>query len=155
MEAIAFRSGASMNGPFLTERAMLFRLPLHDELIRALVVASLVAQRRFAPRRHRVISLHTTFAASMRMIDRIHHNTANRRPDTHVTHAAGFAERDVFVIQISYLADRRHAIHVDESNLTGRQLHVRIATFFGDKLRRRTRAARHLRALAGTQLDVM
>src|SRR5688572_9020123 len=38
MFVIAFSSGASMKGPFLTERAILFRLPLHDELIRAFVV---------------------------------------------------------------------------------------------------------------------
>src|SRR5690606_12576328 len=54
----------SMNGPFFRERAMtvyiLIALPLlaptHDELLRALVVACLVALGRRAPRRHRMAS---------------------------------------------------------------------------------------------------
>src|SRR5687767_263244 len=100
MFVMAFRSGASMKGPFLTERAMLFRLPLHDELVGALVVARLVAQCRLAPGSHRVVALHATFAATVRVIHRIHHDATNRRANAQMPDASRFAERDVFMIQI-------------------------------------------------------
>src|SRR5262245_49043166 len=135
MAAIAFRSGASTKGPFLTERAMLFRLPLHNELVGALVVARFVTQRRLPPRRHRVVALDATFTTTVRMIDRIHDDAANRWPHAHVANASGFSQRDILVIQIAHLTDRRHAVHVDEPNLSRRKLHVSVPAFFRDQLR--------------------
>src|SRR5262245_46248639 len=105
MAVIAFISGASMNGPLLIERAMLFRLPLHNELVGALVVPCLVAERRLAPRSHGVIALHAAFTATVRMIHRVHHDAANGRANAHVTDATSLAQRHVFMIQIADLAD--------------------------------------------------
>src|SRR6266542_1267514 len=99
MPAMAFSNGSSINGPFLCER-MLLRLPLHNELVGSFVVSRFVAQRRLAPRRHWVIALDAAFTTAMRMVDRIHHNAANGRPDAHMTRASGFANRDVFMIEI-------------------------------------------------------
>ena len=73
---------SSTNGPFASERPMCFRLsllrlPRHDPLIRALVVARLEAARRLAPRRHRMPSAASfAFAAAVRVIDRIHRDAA-------------------------------------------------------------------------------
>src|SRR5262245_45218912 len=114
MFVIAFKSGESTKGPFLTERAMLFCLPLHDKLVGTLVITRFVTQRRLTPGSHRVIALDPTFATSVRMVDRIHHHTANRRPHTHMTDTSGLTQSDVLVVEIADLADRCHAIHVDE-----------------------------------------
>src|SRR5581483_11310719 len=75
----------STNGPFLTERgtvcASLLLAPIHDHAIGALVVARLVALGRRAPRADRMTAtLGTTFAAAVRVIDRVHRRAAHGRP---------------------------------------------------------------------------
>src|SRR6187200_3288144 len=130
MFEIAFSNGASIKGPFLTERAMLFRLPLHNELICAFVVARLVTQCRLAPWSHGMVTLDATFATTVRMVYRIHHHTADGWTNAHVTNTSGLSECHVFMIQISNLANRRHAIDVHQSHLAGRQFHVSISALF-------------------------
>src|SRR2546426_4431047 len=120
---MALLSGVSMNGPFFCER-MLFRLPLHDELVASFVVACLIAKRRFTPRRHRVVALNSAFTAAVRMIDRIHHNAANRRPNSQVPSASCLSDRDVLMIQVSYLTDRCYAVHIHQPHLAGGEFHV-------------------------------
>src|SRR5207247_7836321 len=137
-----------MNGPFLIERAMLL-LPLHDELIGSFVIARLVTERRNSPRRHGVIALYSAFTAAMRMIHRVHDNTAHRWPDSHMPLAAGLANGDVLMIEIAHLADRGDALHIDQSHFPGRKLHVRIATLFSDKPRGRAGASTPSGAPAG------
>src|SRR5262245_35524761 len=116
MFVIAFRSGASMKGPFLTERAMLFRLPLHDELVGAFVVARLVAQFGLAPWRHGMVTLDASFTATVRVVHGIHHNAADRRPNSHMPDTSGLAQRHVLMVKISDLPYRRHAVDVDKTN---------------------------------------
>src|SRR5262252_8493844 len=116
MFVIAFKSGASMKGPFLTERAMLFRLPLHNELVGSLVVARLVSQCGFPPWRHGMVALDAAFTTAVRVIHRIHHNASNRRPNSHVPHASRLTQSDVLMIQIADLPNGRHAVHVDETD---------------------------------------
>src|SRR6187401_33451 len=132
MFVMAFSSGASMKGPFLTERAMLFRLPLHDELVGALVVPRLVSQCRLAPWGHRVVALDASLTTTMRVIDGVHHDSSNCRPDSHVADSSSLAERHVFMIQVADLADCRHAVHVDQPRFSGRQLHVSVSAFLGN-----------------------
>src|SRR5688500_19764257 len=60
------------------ERPLLLS-PLHDEAVRRLAVPRLVALRRHAPRRHRMPApRRLAFAATERMVDRVH------RAATHV-----------------------------------------------------------------------
>src|SRR5690242_3465472 len=112
-----------MNGPFLVERAiksaLSFQLsalrlehllatghwPLttrdlslfpatHDEGVRALVVAGLVAARRLPPRGHRVTSAGSlAFAAAMRMVDRVHRNSTVMRTASGPADTPGFSDR--------------------------------------------------------------
>src|SRR5439155_20186527 len=103
-----------MNGPFLIERAMLL-LPLHDELVRSVVVACLVTERRNSPRRHGVITLHPPFTTAVRMIHRVHDHAAHRGPDSHMPLAAGLSNRDVLMIDIADLTDRGDALHIHQS----------------------------------------
>src|SRR5436190_622259 len=144
MAAIAFKSGASIKGPFLIERAMLFRLPLHDKLVGALIVSSLVTESRLAPRRHRVIPLHATFTTAMRVIDRIHDHAANGRTYAQMPDAAGLSECHLFVVEVANLPDRRDAIQIDQPDLARRQLHMSKSSFLRNELRCSARAARHL-----------
>src|SRR2546427_7668533 len=75
-----------MNGPFFCER-MLLGLPLHNELIGSFVVSCFVAQCRLTPRSHRMITLHTAFASTMRMIDRVHYHATHGWANSHVARA--------------------------------------------------------------------
>src|SRR5437667_3896758 len=130
---MAFSNGSSINGPFLCER-MLLRLPLHNELVSPFVVSCLVAKRRLAPRCHRVITLNAAFTATMGMVDWIHHNAANRRTNAHVTRTSSLSNRDVFMIEIADLTNRRSTVDIHQSNFAGRQLHVSIRAFLGHEL---------------------
>src|SRR6516225_5458520 len=143
-----------MNGPFFCER-MLFGLPLHNELVGSFVVPCFVAQRGYTPWSQRVITLDAAFPSAMRMIDGIHHDPAHCWTNSHVTRTSGLSDRDVFVIEISDLADRGHAIDVDEPYFSRRKLHVSVGAFLGHELRRSAGAASHLRAFSGTKLDVV
>src|SRR5690242_4000777 len=112
-----------MSGAFhsllITHHSSLFLSSAHDEFIGALVVASLVAARRLAPRRHRMTTARgLAFAAAMRMIHRVHRHAAHFRAATEPARAARFAETDVGVFDIADLADGRVALNVDAANLT-------------------------------------
>src|SRR5262245_15884180 len=115
MASMAFNSGWSTNGPFFCER-MLFRLSLHDKLVGSFVVSRLVAKRGLAPGSQRMVSLHSAFTSAMWVINWIHHNTANRRPYSHMARAAGLSNRDVLMIEIPHLPDRCRTVDVDQPN---------------------------------------
>src|SRR5947209_20534950 len=84
-----FSKWRSMNGPFLTERAISFlylncfllHAPVaHDHLRGALVLARLVAARRLSPRRDGVTTAaRFAFAAAVRVVNRIHCDAADVR----------------------------------------------------------------------------
>src|SRR5438094_542223 len=73
---------ASMNGPFFNERVMSYPLFLaatrNDHRRRTLVRAGLLALRLLAPWRHRMTTrCRTTFTTTVRVVDRVHHHTAD------------------------------------------------------------------------------
>jgi len=102
-----------------------------------------------------MIALHAAFATAMRMVDRIHHNSANCRPFTHVPRSSCFSDSYVLMIEIAHLADGRNALDIHQSRLTRRQLDLRIAALFRNQLRCGSGASRHLCTLPGTKLDVV
>src|SRR5207253_6530122 len=114
-----------MNGPFFCER-MLLGLPLHNELIGSFVVSCFVAQSRLTPRSHRMIALDAAFAPTVRMIDRVHYHTTHRWANSHVARAPGLSNRDVFMVQVAHLTDRRQAINVYQPHFAGRKFHMGI-----------------------------
>src|SRR3984885_3599756 len=128
---------ASTNAPFLVERAInfstsnellsfrrsrsdprnllppaaLLRPPIHNKLVRPLVVPRLIPARRLSPGRNRMPSARSlAFPATMRMVHRIHRNATVHRLPAHPAHASCLADGDVLVIQISHLPNGRHAI---------------------------------------------
>src|SRR5579863_7283221 len=84
--------------------------PLNNLAIGTPVPARLRAQGRESPRRLRMIAFHAPFAAAVRVIDRIHRYAAHRRPAAVPARAAGLSIGHVFVVEVSDLADGRHAI---------------------------------------------
>src|SRR5262249_14852132 len=134
----------SINGPFLVERAInsVLSFPLatdqkpvpsarqpkgrlrflptaHDECIGPLVVAGLKAPRWLAPRRHRMTSTGgLAFTTAMRVIDWIHRDAAIVRTSAAPAHTTCFANGDVLVIRITYLANGGHAVLQHLAGLT-------------------------------------
>src|SRR5688572_2016306 len=159
----AFRMPLSMNGPFLTERAIslhsgyLLSAPIFENhLLRALVAARLVTAGRLAPRRHRIAAAGgLAFAAAVRMVHRVHRHAADFRPQTFPTRSSCFAERNVFMLDVADLAHRRFANERHAPHFTRRHTQLRVVAFLRNQLSKRARRARHLSAFAGTQLDVV
>src|SRR5579863_4340242 len=95
----------------------------NDEFVCTLVVARLESTGWLAPRSHRVPAARSfTFAAAMRMIDRVHRNAAIVRALAQPALTSRLAERNVFVIAVADNADRRHTFGGNAANFTGRQL---------------------------------
>src|SRR5690554_1394320 len=126
-----------MNGPFLIERGTAHQpfksltFPTtHDELSRALVLAGLVTLRGHAPRRYRMTATGgTPFTTTMRVVDRVHGRTANRRTDTPPSISAGFTERAQRMLGIAHFADRGLTVSQYAAHLTGAQAKRCVCTF--------------------------
>src|SRR3954451_13270960 len=92
----------------------------HDECLRALVVARLLALGRLAPRGHRMAPAgRAAFAAAMRVVDRVHRDAAFVRPAPEPARARGLADRGFHVARIRYRADGRHALAEHQALLAG------------------------------------
>src|SRR5215207_3999392 len=89
----------------------LFNSPVaHDHVLRALVLARLVAAGRLAPRGDGVATARgLALAAAVRVIDRVHGDAADVRADALPARAPGLAEGDVLVLDVAHLPDGRHA----------------------------------------------
>src|SRR5678816_166375 len=140
MSSIFFIRWASTKGPFFSERLIQqTSLPLvaaaDDILVSPRVVARLVSLCRRAPWSHRVPPAgRLAFAAAVRMIDRVHRDTAVDRLSPHPPLAAGLANGDVLVLQVSHLADGRAAFQVNLPDFTRRQLDLDVGAFLGQHL---------------------
>jgi hypothetical protein len=64
-------------------------------------------------------------ATTVRVVDRVHHDTADGRALALPAHAAGLAPVDVALLGVADLADGGAAAHVDVADLTGR--HAQLA----------------------------
>src|SRR5262249_33725657 len=104
-----------MNGPFFSDLPIvLLPFPLENHAARTLVAARLVTLRRLSPRRHGMPSAgRLAFTAAERMVDGVHCDAAVVRTNAEPAAPAGLADRDVLVIEIADLADRREALDVD------------------------------------------
>src|SRR5580698_2617990 len=88
----------STNGPFFVERGIsssthLVLAALHDHVVRALVVAGLLALGIPAPRgnRLRITLAGLALTTAVRVIDRVHGKSANRRTHAAPAHRTGLA----------------------------------------------------------------
>src|SRR5688572_5266241 len=129
MPSIFSRSGVSTKGPFFSDLLItcldapgrsedrplhLFLPALHYETVRVLAMPRLVALGGLAPRRHRVTAARGfAFTTAERVVHRVHGDAAHVRALAQPAAAARLADRDVLVIEVAHLADRRHALDVD------------------------------------------
>ena len=90
----------------------------------------------FTPRSNRTLTSNrgVTFTTTMRMVVRVHGNAAVCRTDTHPAGTAGFTNRDVFVIQVTYLTDSSTAVNMYLAYFTGGQAEQGIIAFLSHQL---------------------
>src|SRR5882672_9074776 len=97
-------SGGRRCAALFSLNAPLFLSPADNELVGALVIASLVAARGLAPRSHRMASAGgLAFTAAMRMVDRVHGHAAVDRFLAQPYIAARFADGHVLMVHIANL----------------------------------------------------
>src|SRR5581483_24576 len=94
-------------------------------------------------------------AAAMRVIDRIHGDTAIMRPAAKPALAAGLADRDVHVIRIRHRADGRGAAAVNQALLAGVQADDHVILVAADDLGVGAGGACKLPALSDLELDIV
>ena len=117
-----------MNQSAIQSKSQLLDSPIpHDHILRALVVTRLVAARRLSPGRYRIAAARSfTFAAAVRVIDRVHRDAANVRPHSLPARAAGFTERNIFVLDVADLSDGRATHNRHAPNFARRHAQLRV-----------------------------
>src|SRR5690606_10286657 len=91
----------------------------HDELVGRLVRARTLALRRLAPRGNRMTATRgTALTTTVRVVDRVHSNTAGVRARAAPARAAGLTVVDVGVVRVRHGTNRSEARAVDDALLT-------------------------------------
>ena len=151
-----------MNGPFF-ETARHVSLPpcaarttpADDELVARLALLT-GAAFGLAPRRHRVPATGAlALAATQRVVDRVHRDTAGVRALALPPVATGLADRDQSGLAVADRTNRAAAVDRHAPHLGRRQPQRREHAFLRDQLDRRAGAAAHLGAAARLQLHVV
>src|SRR5690625_709237 len=127
-----------------------------DVFRRGLVLPRPRALGRPTPGRDRMATTAgPAFTTTMRVIDRVHGDAANRRARAQQAHPSGLAEILVGIVGVRDRADCRHAFLADNTELARGQPKLCIPAIAADKLRIAARSARDLTATAGLQLDIV
>src|SRR6266436_4256399 len=127
-----------------------------NHLLRTLIPACLVSACRLPPGRYRIApARRLAFSATMRMVNRIHRHAAYVRSDTAPAGAAGFAQRDIFVLDIPNLSDCGPAFNRHSPYFARRHAQLRVSTLLGQQLSEGSGSARHLPAFAGTHFNIV
>src|ERR1039457_2802264 len=116
-------------------RLPFFALVRDNPLVGALVIARFETASGLAPGSHRVTAAGGfALAAAMRVIHRVHRNAAVVGHLAQPTLASGFAEGNIFVIQVAHLADGGHAFERHAADFARGQLQQRGAAFLRNQL---------------------
>src|SRR5690606_14538754 len=109
-----------------------------------------------APRADRFACLAgTAFAATVRVVHRVHGHATNRRTHTAPTHRTGLAELAQAAFFVTDFAGGGAAPDVDATDFARTQTHLGVRAFTSQQHRRRTGRTRHLGALAGDHFDAV
>src|SRR4051812_20794935 len=109
-----------------------------------------------APGRDRVATTGgLALTTAVRVVHRVHDDTADGRALALPPHAAGLAPVDVRLLGVADPADGGAAAHVDVAHLAGGHAQLRAAALLGDQLGRVAGGAGDLGAAARTQLDAV
>src|SRR5262249_32904658 len=118
--------------------------------------ARALAECRHAPRGDRMpAALRLALAAAVRVVDRVHRGAAHGRALALPAAAPRLAARDVLVVDVADLADGRAGGERHSAHLAGRQAQHGMRAVLRNELHAGAGGARHLRALARLQLDVV
>src|SRR3954453_17036357 len=155
---------SSTKGPFFRLRGML-SLPYSALVLAGLAaaddqgVAGLALARPalgLAPRGHRVATTRgLALATTVRVVDRVHDDTADGRALALPAHAADLAPVDVRLLGVADLADGGAAGHVHEPHLARGQTQRGAGALAGDQLSAVAGGAGHLGTATGTQLHAV
>src|SRR5699024_4263017 len=109
-----------------------------------------------APGRDRVATTGgLALTTTVRVVDRVHDDTADGRALALPPHAAGLAPVDVGLLGVADLTDGGAAAHVDEAHLARGHPQRGAAALTGDQLRRDASGAGDLGAATGTELHAV
>src|SRR3712207_9531737 len=86
------------------------------------------------PPRSTLFPYTTLFRSAVRVVHRVHGDTADGRALALPAHAAGLAPVDVRLLGVAHLADGRAAADVDVADLARRHAQLRQAALTGDQL---------------------
>src|SRR5687767_11514802 len=122
--------------------------PLHDHRAGALVAPGAVALRRLAPGvdRHPAFA-GLSFTTTVRVVDRVHGDAANRRPDSAPARCAGLADLPQIVLFVADFTHRRSALDVDLADLTRTQPDLGVSALARQQLCRTAGRPRDLSTL--------
>src|SRR6185312_6662485 len=151
---------ASTNGPFLIERdiaRLLFPLaPRDNHIVCALVTTGPVALGGSAPRADRLTALASAaFAATVRVIHRVHDHATNGRTNPAPARGTGLADLAQAVVAVADFADGGAAVDMHATDLAGAQADLCVNAFTSEQHRRCTGRAGHLGTLARQQLHAV
>src|SRR5207344_2945555 len=127
----------------------------HDVAVGLLaLLAGPVAERRLAPRRHRVAAGRVVgLAAAVRVVDRVHRDAARLRALALVAVAARLADLEVLVLGVGEHSNRGPTLGAHHPHLRGRQPQGHHLALLRRQLDRGPGRAPELAALAGGELD--
>ena len=97
----------------------------------------------------------TTFTTAVRMVDRIHGDTADRRTHTPPSLRAGFAQFAQVVFAMTDLTDGRPTVDVNFSHLAGAQMNRRVCAFPSSQLRRTASGTNQLSPFTRLHFDIV
>src|SRR6185503_6803897 len=95
------------------------------------------------------------FTTAVRMVDRVHGNTAVGRADAEPAVASCLADRDVLVVGVGQLADRGAAAGVKKADFAAGHLHLAVFAFLRHELGVVAGGTSELAALARLHFDVV
>src|SRR6202040_3519593 len=130
-----------------------FRPAADDQIVRRLFLARLVSFGGLAPRRLGMVSFRLALATTVRMVNGVHRNSTHVTALAEPSRAPGLADRNIFMVEITDLADSGAAIRLHHPLLARGQLEQRHLALFGHQLRLHTRTARELRTRSRLHLD--
>jgi hypothetical protein len=96
-----------------------------------------------------------SFAAAMRVVDRIHHDTTHMRASAQPSIPTCLPHINILMVRIANLPNGRHARRKDSPHFTGPESHLDILAITSHDLSGAAGAANQLTALSGLQLDIM
>src|SRR5712671_4035119 len=128
--------------------------PASDDELVALLVAIAGTALGLTPWADRVTAAGgLALAAAVRVVDRVHHDTADGGAPALPPHTAGLTPVDVGLLGVADLADGGAAAHVDATDFAGRHTQGGVGALLAQQLDAGAGGSCHLGATAGPQLD--